>query len=82
MKFTMGIISITLGTAKLKTIFPECKSLIAATAGARADSTFADGDKIHFGSRYVTVISTPGHTDVSLSPTTSHLAISLTHLYY
>lgn len=39
------------------------KSVIAAASGAKADWLANDGDKIEFGSRFVTVVATPGHTD-------------------
>jgi len=55
------------GTAKLKTFLPHVKSAIAAVSGARADICLQEGDKIHFGNRYIRVLSTPGHTDGCLS---------------
>lgn len=42
-------------------------SVIAAAAGAAADLHVKEGDKLHFGSRYVTVIATPGHTNGCIS---------------
>jgi hypothetical protein len=30
-----------------------------------ADVLLRDGDKIHFGSRFLNVVATPGHTEVS-----------------
>ena len=47
--------------------FPDCKSAIAGVAGAVADLQLSEGDRIRFGSRYVRVLSTPGHTDVCIS---------------
>ena len=67
---------ILLGTAKLKQAFPNCKSMIATSSGAKADITFGDGDQIQFGSRYVSVISTPGHTDVSIDTETNEVQIN------
>ncbi len=55
------------GTAKLKTIVPGLKSAIAGISGAAADVCLREGDRIFFGSRYLRVLSTPGHTDGCLS---------------
>lgn len=55
------------GTWALKSKhFPDCKSALAEVAGAVADVKLNEGDRIRFGSRYVRVLSTPGHTDVIL----------------
>jgi hypothetical protein len=51
-----------IGTGKLKTLLPGCKSVIAELSTADADVKINDGDRIEFGTRYVTGISTPGHT--------------------
>jgi len=51
------------GTWELKKLFPDMRTMISKTAGAQADLFFIDGDKIQFGSRYLTVLATPGHTD-------------------
>ena len=50
------------GTGKLKTLLPGCKSVIAELSTADADVKINDGDRIEFGTRSVTGISTPGHT--------------------
>lgn len=55
------------GSGKLKTIFPDCKSVIAEIAGAASDVKVNDGDIVEFGNRYITVLSTPGHTVGCLS---------------
>lgn len=39
-----------------------CKSMLAKVSGGQADLLFEHGDKIHFGSRYITALATPGHT--------------------
>lgn len=40
------------------------KIAVSAASGANgADMRLADGDKVHFGARFVTACSTPGHTD-------------------
>eukprot|EP00604_Paraphysomonas_vestita_P001957 CAMPEP_0174821708 /NCGR_PEP_ID=MMETSP1107-20130205/9211_1 /TAXON_ID=36770 /ORGANISM="Paraphysomonas vestita, Strain GFlagA" /LENGTH=211 /DNA_ID=CAMNT_0016039029 /DNA_START=120 /DNA_END=756 /DNA_ORIENTATION=+ len=50
------------GTGKLKTLLPGTKSVIAELSTADADVKINDGDRIEFGSRFITGISTPGHT--------------------
>lgn len=42
--------------------FPHMRSVISAASGARADVQVQPGDTVRFGSRYVTVRATPGHT--------------------
>jgi sulfur dioxygenase len=51
------------GTAALKTHFPAMQTTISAASGARAEVLFNEGDKLVFGSRSVTCLATPGHTD-------------------
>lgn len=55
------------GTAILKQRVPGCTSIIGAAAGAKADRYVVGGDKIRFGSRWLEVIPTPGHTDGCVS---------------
>eukprot|EP00752_Nemacystus_decipiens_P013829 g12278.t1 len=50
------------GTGKLKKMLPGTKSVLSEVSGGKADVKFCDGDKIHFGSRYVEARATPGHT--------------------
>lgn len=51
------------GTWELKKRFPYMRTMISEAAGAQADIIFNDGDKIPFGSRFLRVLATPGHTD-------------------
>ncbi|KHJ81400.1 hypothetical protein OESDEN_18914 [Oesophagostomum dentatum] len=51
------------GTGVLKTAFPAMKSVLAASSGGKADHYVKEGDKIEFGNEYLSVLSTPGHTD-------------------
>jgi sulfur dioxygenase len=55
---------ITTGTALIKETSPHehVKSVISKASGAKADIHLEDGDTIHFGSRYITAIATPGHS--------------------
>ncbi|CAE7696815.1 ETHE1 [Symbiodinium microadriaticum] len=55
------------GTGKLKTLFPDCKSMISATSGADADVKLSPEERVDFGSRYITTLATPGHTDGCMS---------------
>jgi len=63
------------GTGKLKALsrefkgadFDICKSAISAASNAAADILLQDGDKLHFGSRYLQVLATPGHTEGCVS---------------
>lgn len=55
------------GSGKLKSIFPSSLSVIAEKSGAVADIKVNDGDTIEFGNRFLTVLSTPGHTEGCLS---------------
>ena len=52
------------GTGKLKSLIPGCKSVISAASGAEADIKLNETDRIEFGSRYLSCLFTPGHTDV------------------
>ena len=52
------------GSAKLKALLGGgLKSAIAKASGADADVLLENSDKCAFGTRHVTVLSTPGHTD-------------------
>lgn len=51
------------GTHLLKQKVPGLKSVIAKSSGAQADVHVEAGDRIVFGSRFISVRSTPGHTD-------------------
>lgn len=56
------------GTYQLKIkYFPDMKSVIATSSGAKADIHINHGDRILFGNRFVEVRSTPGHTDGCVS---------------
>ncbi|GFH44166.1 hypothetical protein CTEN210_00640 [Chaetoceros tenuissimus] len=55
------------GTGILKTKVDGLKSIISTASKAKADITVAPGDKIEFGSRYLTVRATPGHTEGCVS---------------
>ena len=46
---------------------PSLKSVISEASGAVADIKLKDGDKIVFGKRYLTALSTPGHTNGCMS---------------
>eukprot|EP00903_Cladosiphon_okamuranus_P015911 g14696.t1 len=50
------------GTGKLKKMLPGTKSVLSEVSGGKADVKFCDGERIHFGSRYVEARATPGHT--------------------
>ena len=45
---------------------PTCKSMISELSGADADVKLKELDRIYFGNRYLTCVSTPGHTLVSI----------------
>jgi hypothetical protein len=51
------------GTGRLKQFFPNCKSVIAKYAAAKADWYIDGGDIIKFGKFALECRSTPGHTD-------------------
>jgi sulfur dioxygenase len=55
------------GTAALKAKLPAVKSMISAAAASKADVLLKPHDRVHFGSRYVDVLPTPGHTDGCVS---------------
>lgn len=55
------------GANALKKKIPGLKSVISKASGAEADEYLDDGDEIHFGNRFVTAISTPGHTSHCMS---------------
>jgi sulfur dioxygenase len=52
----------TTGSGRIKTIFPECKSIIAEASEADADVKLQDMDEIRFGGRSIFAFATPGHT--------------------
>ena len=54
------------GSGKLKAIFP-CLSVISNTSGAVSDIKVSDGVLVEFGKRFVTCLSTPGHTEGCMS---------------
>ena len=51
----------------IKAARPEVRSIIAAASGAQADVKIGHGDRIEFGSMFLEVRATPGHTDGCLS---------------
>ena len=56
------------GSSKLKTMFPECKSVICNESGAKADVHVKDGELIKIGESGKTPLvlecrATPGHTN-------------------
>jgi len=55
------------GTHLLKQSVPTMKSIISTASQAKADLTVANGDRIVFGNRFLTVKSTPGHTEGCVS---------------
>jgi sulfur dioxygenase len=55
------------GTAKLKSKVQGLRSVISAASGAACDVAVKEGDRIEFGRRFLTVVSTPGHTDGCLT---------------
>mmetsp|Transcript_23067 Transcript_23067/g.56894 ORF Transcript_23067/g.56894 Transcript_23067/m.56894 type:complete len:298 (-) Transcript_23067:3-896(-) len=55
------------GTHLLKQSVPTMKSIISTASHAKADLTVANGDRICFGNRFLTVKSTPGHTEGCVS---------------
>lgn len=51
------------GTGKLKTLLPECKSMISRSSGAKADILLEPNDDVEFGRHRLKVLPTPGHTE-------------------
>ncbi|PON46284.1 Metallo-beta-lactamase [Parasponia andersonii] len=50
------------GTGLIKTKVPGVKSVISKASGSKADILIEPGDKIQFGSLFLEVRATPGHT--------------------
>lgn len=50
------------GNRALKKKVKGLQSVISRASGADADEFIDDGDEIHFGSRHVVALATPGHT--------------------
>lgn len=50
------------GTYLLKKKVPGLKSIISKESGAKADILVSPGDKIEFGTKFLSLRSTPGHT--------------------
>ena len=65
--FSSSLFTRYIGTGILKTKVDGLKSIISTASKAKADITVAPGDKIEFGSRYLTVRATPGHTEGCVS---------------
>ena len=55
------------GSGAIKAARPDVRSIIAAASGAQADIKIGHGDRIEFGSMFLEVRATPGHTDGCLS---------------
>ena len=55
------------GTGILKQKVEGLKSIISESSGAQADIKISEGDRIVFGSRFIQVRATPGHTVGCLS---------------
>merc|ERR1712038_2246895 len=55
------------GTGILKTKVEGLQSVISQASKAKADLTVVAGDKIFFGSKYIEVRATPGHTEGCVS---------------
>lgn len=55
------------GTYLLKQQVPTMQSIISEASKAKADLTVGHGDRIFFGSRFLTTKSTPGHTEGCVS---------------
>ena len=55
------------GASRLRRLVPGLRSSIGANSGALADRCLNDGDQLTFGSRFVRVIATPGHTEGCVS---------------
>jgi hypothetical protein len=55
------------GTGALKARHPGCRSAISASSTASADVVLQPYDQVVFGSRYLRVLPTPGHTAVRVS---------------
>nr|XP_002127927.1 persulfide dioxygenase ETHE1, mitochondrial [Ciona intestinalis] len=51
------------GTGQIKKTLPNCKSVLGANSGGKADLYLKDGDKLSFGNLTMESRSTPGHTD-------------------
>jgi len=55
------------GSGRLKTLLPNCQSMISKASGAKADIYIEDGDKIEIGDKNQRLViecrSTPGHTN-------------------
>ena len=55
------------GTFALRRHFPEMKSVISASSGAKADVLLKHGEVVKFGSLSVEARATPGHTNGCMS---------------
>mmetsp|Transcript_7836 Transcript_7836/g.11511 ORF Transcript_7836/g.11511 Transcript_7836/m.11511 type:complete len:244 (+) Transcript_7836:118-849(+) len=66
------------GTGILKTKVENLQSVISKASKAKADIYVESGDKIEFGDSFITVRSTPGHTEGCVSYVTEDEAIVFT----
>lgn len=59
------------GTANLKTLLPDVKSMISQASNARADIHITENSEIEFGEHKIRAISTPGHTNAQCANITT-----------
>lgn len=51
------------GTGRLKSLLPDCLSVISRASGAMADIHLDPDDRLEFGRHQLRVLPTPGHTE-------------------
>ncbi|XP_014485385.1 PREDICTED: persulfide dioxygenase ETHE1, mitochondrial [Dinoponera quadriceps] len=66
------------GTGRLKTLLPDCKSMISSSSGAEADVLLEPFDLVRFGRHHLAVLPTPGHTEGCITYVCDEQAIAFT----
>ncbi|XP_050466802.1 persulfide dioxygenase ETHE1, mitochondrial [Cataglyphis hispanica] len=66
------------GTGRLKSLLPDCKSMISRSSGAEADVLLEPYDHIQFGRHQLKVVPTPGHTEGCVTYVCDEQAIAFT----
>lgn len=66
------------GTGRLKSLLPDCRSMISRSSGAEADILLEPYDHVQFGRYQLKVLPTPGHTEGCVTYVCDEQAIAFT----
>ncbi|GAB1866181.1 Protein ETHE1, mitochondrial [Camponotus japonicus] len=66
------------GSGRLKSLLPDCRSMISRRSGAEADVLLESYDHVEFGRYQLKVLPTPGHTEGCVTYVCDEQAIAFT----